>query len=178
MSATTTVDEVAVNRITARGDLIHGWAVLMWDDRGVVTLHTDHGSWVHQWHPRNIGASSIAAFLAGLNSGYASGKFMGQACRVTDFERTVAEAKKQLLEMRRDGDVEADDAREEWDLLKGVHEEHGLTEWVRASNIPDAWEHICTQQDPQWKAMWERLWVPHLRPALERLAKVPGVVTP
>lgn len=164
-----------VHRIVARGPR-SSWAVLMWDDQGVVTLHTDHGSWVHQWHPSHIGSGSIPSFLAQLNSSYAGSKFMGLRFKVVDVEKTVRDVKEYIIQERRNhrdncGGYTDVEAREIWDGVDGITETWELDEWLQSDPFSDAHEHLRHKPDPQWSSMWDRLWMPLLRPELAKIGK-------
>ena len=165
-----------VYRIVAKRDLISGWAVLMWDDQGVVTLHTDHGSWVHQWHPSHIGSGSIPSFLAQINSSYAGSKFMGLRFKVVDVEKTVRDVKEHIIQERRNhrdhcGGYTDVEARDIWDGIADITETWELDEWLHSDPFCDAHEHLRHKPDPQWSSMWDRLWLPLLRPELAKIGK-------
>jgi len=171
MSVTT--ETIECHRITVRGsDSAASWAVLMWCPRGIVTLHTDHGSWVYQWPPEHR-AGPMPEFLARLNSSYAGRKFLGSAFMVEDVAKTVQHVKDDIIESRRDPgyqeSVSADMARERWDAIDGVCDGGDLDAWLHADAYPDGHEYIVYSQDSSWTAMWERLWLPLIQPALLRL---------
>lgn len=163
-------ETVQARRIIVRSGF--GWAVLMWDSRGIVTLHTDHGSWVYQWPPQNLGAGvSMPEFLAKLESSYAGKKFMGLAFKLLDVEGTVVGVKEHVLQGRRDGDFASDEAREIWNEVKYIADEGDIDIWMHSSpTLDEAHEFLAYTPDPQWTSMWEQLWVPLLQPELARLA--------
>ena len=165
-------ETITTHRITVRQEEPLGaWATLSWDDRGVVTLHSDHGSWVHQWNPRHIGPGTMAGFLAKIDSSYAGGKFLAGGHHVADVEASVRAARELIIELRRGEDLDADEAREEWDGLRGLYHESDLMLWYSTSHLPEPWECGRSMVNPQWASLWERLWEPGIRPALKAIDK-------
>jgi hypothetical protein len=57
-------------------------------------------------------------FLCGCDKWYLSGKFFGTEARVFDSDKTAEALKRLVIERRRDGSIERDEAREMFDAVK------------------------------------------------------------
>lgn len=158
-------------KIAARNKF--GWAILSWDEQGLVTLTSDHGQWTYYWTA--IGSLTMPAFLAKIDRDYAGGKFLSsKEYRVADVEATVEAAKRQILELRREGEISEATARMEWNEVKLIGSDNSITTYIHNSSIPEVYECCRTMENPRWVRFWEKLWAAELRPELKRLAAEEG----
>lgn len=164
---TTTIDTVTYHRIRARRPNGFGWASLEWTEDGRVHIDSDYGCWSYFWGPH--GGHSVPAFLAALNRSYMGGKMLGADIQVFDLDRSIEAAKRHIITLRRDGDIDQEKARSDWNDLVDVTDEHEWNEWVRWSLIDDAWELSCTRMASDWANFWRDLWEPLLLPALREI---------
>lgn len=153
------------------------WAVVYLFHRHVV-VDGSFGTWSFSFSlakelPHTV--SAAAAFLLRCNRGYLAGRALGADCRELDVEASVESARHSVLQSRRYGDLDRDQARQEWEALDEVTDENSWTAYLHHTEVPDQWETTCTMEAPSWTAFWERLWAPHVRPALWRLVKKGGV---
>ena len=103
---------------------------------------------------------------------YTGGNLLGTRYTVLDVKATIEAAKRRILRLRRKGVLDADEARCDWEWVKGIHDDHSITTYIHNSLTPEAYECHCTMENPRWVRFWECVWVPHIRPELKRLASV------
>lgn len=99
----------------------HEWANIVHDD-GLLMIHSSYGSWSYYWsHP----GGPAKEFLTQLDDGYLISK-LGGSKKEFDGERTEQNIRREILERRRDGRLNKDNAREIWEEIDGVDFQH---EW-------------------------------------------------
>lgn len=111
----------------------HEWATIAvngWQGRGVdgrpreigeIMIHSSYGSWAYQW---GYLGQPFKTWLANTNDrSYIAGKFLGEKATVFDGEKTVRELQRDLLNARRQGDIEKEDARAIWDFIQDKQDE-------------------------------------------------------
>lgn len=168
MTATVVVEDVTITRITVRGARGSSWAILSWDERGKVSLSTDHGAWVSHWPAER---ARMPAFLSTLDTDYLAGNFLRGSLRVHDNEGTLKAIRDWICHARYDGNMTRDEARAEWEIAAMVEEQGTPEGWMARTKLDEPWHLLRTRVDPAWTNMWERLWLPHIRPALQLLAQ-------
>lgn len=164
-----TITEV---RVEPGGDW-SDWATVRFQEKtGFISIRSDHGDWSYQWTRHMRGGISLAEFLGSLDIEYAGEKFIGPGLWVYSGEKTQASVRYHILESRRDGSMDRDEARSEWDLAEDLddYEVPVFVDWVRESTIDDAYEFRRTEIDLSWRHFWERLWEPWIRPELKEIA--------
>lgn len=165
--STTPAPRVACSRIvtiSVRDADRFGWCDLRFDDRrGFVSIASDFGHWTYHWMPQHR-HDSLGHFLGRIDRGYAGGKFLGAGLGELDREATVKKICRHILEMRREGALTREQARDEWELT-GVAEE-SLERWYYETSISDAYELAAYRESPAWAGFWERLWEPLIQPVL------------
>ncbi|MEM1181199.1 MAG: hypothetical protein AAGM22_22845 [Acidobacteriota bacterium] len=164
-SATVSVEPLV--EIYAKAEQMGGWCYLRFQERtGFVSIASDFGHWTFHWPPY-YRPDSLGHFLSCVDEGYAGRKFLGADYQHICNEATARAAKNTILRERREGYFGKLEAREEWDLAEEISSgERDLDSWVWVSEIKDAYELIEYAADGSWLAFWERVWEPHLRPAL------------
>lgn len=165
-------NKVEVRRVTVTD--IQTWDNGEWcrlaieEETGRIWITSSYGDWSFCFTHR--GERSIYRFLAGCNDpDYLAGKLMGARSQVFDIERTVAGIRECILEMRRDGDLEKDEARHEWELADDIAGWGSFDFWLRETFLDDAFNYQCMKLDPQFDSFWKRFWVPVLIPKLLEL---------
>lgn len=94
-------------------------------DGGSLSITGDFGPWEHTWS--SIGAETFGQFLSTLDKQYAMQKLAGPNCYRFDSEATEREVKRNILELRRDGSLNHEDARVYYDQADGIGAEHDAT---------------------------------------------------
>lgn len=57
-----------------------------------------------------------------------------------------------------------DRAKSEWDLVADLS---CMQDWLHETTIEDAWQiGRVMMMEPDWRHFWDRIWVPHVKPAL------------
>lgn len=141
---------------------------------GEITIHSSYGSWAYTW---TACANPFKQFLCGIDFGYAFGKFMGTALDVFDGAATLKQIRRDILQERRQGSLDREEAREVWDLVKdeddriehGGPSDYGYAMWDIGGrldrghpmrdyfNDPSGWPR-CTHDDYSAAGFWRTLW--------------------
>lgn len=129
----------------------HYWCVL--------ACHTAFGTVGYTWGSMG---SPAAKFLGSLNKSYALGKLFGDKEQIFCVDEAVKQMKASLLDSRRQRDIDRDEAREAFDTLRYLDNEH---EWHAAvMNNTIMYEKACDGGrfgmviNPQAEGFWEYLW--------------------
>lgn len=116
---------------SAKGE---GWAVFLIDDTGILTAITDYGNYGH-WFSIS---GDMRDFIIGCSESksYLMGKF-GRKDKYDD-ERTCREIKKYILELRREGRLTKEEAKNEWFLLfenNNLYDLDNVKEWYESTKL-------------------------------------------
>lgn len=143
-----------------------------------VAVISDWGNFGHLWS--HCGAPP-ERFLARLERGYAMGKFLGDKLMDYDGEGTLKEIRCWLLELRREGDIDKEQAREVWDHIEDNSSEieFGIHEMVQVmGSIPlsarlrpcEPWELARKRISPQAEDFWRWAWPPFVEALAQHAA--------
>jgi hypothetical protein len=136
-----------------------------WADISVIS---DYGSFGHHWS--HMGEPWYE-FIQGLDFGYAMQKFMGERFQVPmRIEDARAKVRRVVLEQRREGSMDADDARGLYDGANDCEEAATFLEDLdRASSGAmyrhELWDWKWTEPNPQARGFWDEIW-PHFTAAV------------
>lgn len=138
---------------------------------GEILIHSTFGSWGNTW---TACAEPFKAFLVDAEFDYVFTKFMGTKLEVWDGEGSVKSLRRLLLEYRRIGDLDKDEASSLWgEINANEHElESSSNDFVEcayriAGNIDsrgvyrllsEPWELTTTKHDPQAVGFWRTIW--------------------
>lgn len=123
-------------------------------------------------------------FLTHMSMDYAMGKFMGSRLDVFDFDATIIDMKKPLLEEVRKRDINPDLARAFWDAIKNIESERPDNENMfvlicreqfdeidtNDDRFSEPWHYTKKKYDPAAVGFWNTIWLPlmdELRAELE-----------
>jgi hypothetical protein len=156
-----------IERYDIRGKDLGGWAVIHIDARGFLGVFSDYGNYAYHW--THFG-DDFKKFLSQLHWDYLYGKLMqGRDARLYDGEATLRGIQKRIVELRREGTLTREQAREEWDLAIGSEIDdrysNGFSVWHRDTQLDDANELYETKNDLQCEQFCQKIW-PHF---IERL---------
>lgn len=147
---------------------------------GEILIHSSFGSWANSWGHMGVPMDS---FLAKVERGYCAEKFMGSNAYRFDGELSVKGLRERVLEWRRDGTFEKDEARAVWDwisenddrlesspdlFVETMYDGQRYCELKRPAEhfFEEPWERIRTSLDHQFACFWRDLWpvfVKHLK---------------
>lgn len=110
----------------------NGWAIFTINDStGEFHIQSDWGNYQHRWNIEHLGKKyaesdmPLTRFLADMTVKYDSAHYVTDKLHydrddreVFDEEETLNDIERRLLEKRRCGDIEAEDARDAWDELQ------------------------------------------------------------
>lgn len=135
------------------------------DQDGRVRVSGTIGSYQAFWGRRQRGTLDVREFLAGIDAHYAAGK-LGVLREEDCPAATLRGVKEQILQERREGDLSAEEAREQWDCavegLDGECRPEAVSDWLRSAvELRDEpWELTRgrpTQTFQRFKGMWARM---------------------
>lgn len=173
-------------RFTHKGD---GWCSMFIDastsgrerstvTEGYFTALTSEGSFGHHWSSisvpeelpdywgnyQHVSAAAVAVlrFLAGAKrdpSYFASKVGLGAKAEF-DPEGTVEAIRSGLIHLRRRGDLDAHQAREDWDAAGSIRDEFDFYQWTVEANLDshvlDPFEFACVRQPPKYRRFVDR----------------------
>jgi hypothetical protein len=143
-----------------------------------LSIISDYGEFGYCWS--HIG-EDWRRFLSGLDMHYAMNKMLGARFRVP---LTIDEAeqygRQTIIQYRREGSLDADDARKLWDGLTDADRDADLgtflRDWDRCSEgrwyAHDWWDHRWDKVNPQAEGFWRDIW-PHFVRELAQQAETP-----
>lgn len=146
-----------------------GWAVATvreWDEGGSLDVQSDYGNFAYSWG--RIGQRGMLKFLTKISFEY----FMNKARadngrgRRFDFDKTIADIKQSLIELRRDGSLDKQQLRERVEDLDGLEHtdnaelfcERLMSRCDWAYEWADYQDPCSYVDDPQCRAFWEGPW--------------------
>ncbi len=144
------------------------WAIIsINDDTGHVAISSSYGEFSYVW--RAIGNKTLLEFVCGLNFDYAMGKFLGMETHL-NFEKTIQNIKRQLLDFRLDRSLSKETARELWeevDEMEKTENPDHFAELFYATAFADFNEYWHDAMDmdhkPGARAFWDTLWAEFVR---------------
>lgn len=143
---------------------IASWADITVDSPGEkcgrISIASDYGDWQYFW---GAVGGSFKDFLCHIDKHYAAGKF--GANRWFDQQATLKTMKKQIIEYRRDNDIDAEKARAMWNELNDLKEYDDAQVFaMRAfdsehlSYLFDCGPDLSYDCTPGFNAFWEIVW--------------------
>jgi len=166
--ATTQTYQVTKSKIELykfRADSGLYWADITIDAHGRggrISIASDWGSWQNYW---GAAGDDFKDFLGRISWDYAADKF--EVARHVDVDETIKNWKQQLLEHRREGSIESEDARNVYDELvelEGIPQAQFIYAVKDGSYIESYMYkyHDCPDvsymHDPAFKAFWDAIW--------------------
>ena len=141
-----------------------GWAILFLDSAGCFTTLSDYGNWAYRWNM--IGqdpATGFRKFILRCDDSYLLGKIAPD--REYDSEGSLLAVKDAILGLRREKQLDQEEARDEWEYLdacENLGNEYLFHRWHELTDIPEAWELHITRHPQQAAAFLQRC-MPRLR---------------
>jgi len=138
-----------------------------------VSIISDFGEFGHCW--THMG-EDWRSFMPGLDMDYAMKKFLGQRFRVPlSIDEAEKQGRKAILQYRREGNLDAGDARTLWDSLSAADRNGSLDSFLRSWDdhsygrwyALDWWDHRWDKVNPQAEAFWREIW-PHFTAAIKQ----------
>lgn len=139
---------------------------------GEILINSSFGQWANSWSHLGM---PFKRFLRKAERSYIATKFMGADAYKFDGQLTVLELRQRLLDWRKEGQLNKDDARKLWDYIKeredelesspndfvGVMQE-AQSELVNSVDmryfVEEPWEHLATSLDIQFAGFWREVW--------------------
>lgn len=138
-----------------------------------VAVISDYGSFGYCWS--HIGSEPWQDFLADLDLHYAMNKMLGERFRVPlTIDEAEAKGRETILQYRREGSLDATDARKLWDGLTDANRDGSLDSFLRSWDdcsggrwyAHDWWDHRWDKVNPQAEGFWQEVW-PHFVAAIK-----------
>ena len=141
-------------RYNVRGERDEWLATVFIGADGVFSTVSDYGNYGHYWGSPSC---DIRAFLCRVDENYLVGKLSPQW--ETDIDATEVEVKKTIIRLRRAGTLDAEQARDEWELLS----------YVRAGNDGGWWAQTTLGQHAYPGDLWQQMRSPQAVLFVERV---------
>lgn len=144
-----------------------GWAICVLGTDGFFATVSDYGNYAYCWTA--TGEKDFRRFFIDLNWDYVARKLAhGHGHRlltVYDGEETLVNVKKHIIERRREGQFNRNEARTEWELLE-ENDELSCPEWFAVwytqTKIADPHEYQAFRMDGQLEG-WAKRVLPRLQ---------------
>ncbi len=146
-----------------KGD--HTWAditIRSWDKAGSISVISDYGNYNAIWH--STGYDDIRKFLIELDYAYFMKKSHPQLGMEVDWDETVKFILKEICETRRNGDLEAEEARNFFDYIKGADQNEGMF-WRISESESELYDFLgridfptIKRKIPECQGFWEVIW--------------------
>jgi len=150
-----------------------GWAEVILTSGGYFSAVSDYGNYAYAW--RCHGEKDFRMFFLNIETDYVASKLCPRA--VYDGEATKKCIREYILDMRKQGLMEKDEAREEWESCSDVDESDFVFGcWCTRTEISDAWEMSRYRADPQVVAFVEKIVQAKLAPALRAQLREEGLL--
>lgn len=145
-----------------------GWAIFFLDEAGCFAALSDYGDWSFRWNMRGMAeGESLRKFLLRCDDDYILRKIAPK--KEYDNQSTVKAVKETILGMRRETQLSAEEAREEWDLIKensDLDTDYNFWQWCQDTKLEDQHELYQTKYSEQAKAFLEKC-MPRLKEAIK-----------
>lgn len=153
-------DEPMLWRYSLKNVNHEGWAVFLLDSWGMLAVCSDFGNYAFHWPRGGWGDDDFRRFLAGIDSYYLVRKLNSGHPSVLYGDETRKNIKRQILQWRKDGELPASEARDEYDMAcsNDFDSDADAREWVVGSALPDAHELIQRGPPRDLVAFSERVW--------------------
>lgn len=124
-----------------------GWVIAFLDSTGCFTALSDWGDVAYRWSAGGWGEGDFRQFLLQCDDYYLTAKF-GRNRREYDPEASLKAAKRAIIETRRHGTFDKEEARAEWDRLKDYDDlghEYDFGMFYNVTKLQDFGECHCTR---------------------------------
>ncbi len=144
-----------------------GWGIITLNAfTGTVDCQSDYGDYCHRW--TSIGNSTLKEFICKIDFQYAMRKLAGKEDHF-DFYRTIIHMKRDVINLRKEGSLEKDEAAGIWKELKNLSHSDSSDEFY--SNLeetivqeiwPEFYEYFYYDFQPQAYFFWIYIWLPFI----------------
>lgn len=142
-----------------------GWAIIFLDETGCFAALSDYGNWSYRWNQRGIPeGTTFRHFLLRCDDDYILRKIAPQ--QEFDAEKTRNNIKELVLGMRRESQLTAGEAREEWENAESVNSEYEFWRWHEYTELPESGELYSLKYSEEARAFLK-----HVMPRLRELIK-------
>lgn len=148
------------------------WAVIVLDSTGFFAAASDYGDYCKKWPGPGTGFNKDEDFrrvFLRFSKDYLLNKL---AETEYDWEATKKCAKRELIQLRKDGFYTREEAREEWEWLDLCET---VEEWAQHTSMQDIHEIICTDYDSDAKAFVDKI-IPRLDALIKEDLQRDGVI--
>lgn len=133
-----------------------GWFIAFMDTAGAFSVVSDFGNYGYRWSPH----PDIRYCLAyNWSPGYVSEKLAYHVPEVADEDAIIEAVKEHIIQMRRDGSFDKDEARAAWDDIDSwsIESEGDFRDWMNATEIKEPWE-FWRGMRPQLRGFMKNVW--------------------
>jgi hypothetical protein len=142
---------------------LEGWAILFLDNAGCFAALSDYGDWTYRWNARGIAEKDMRYFILSCDDGYLLQKLNPH--KEYDSDATLIAAKELIIGMRRERQLDVDEARNEWISLSdcdSLRTEIDFYRWTEMMDLGDVSDLYRTKHSEQARAFLKHC-LPRLR---------------
>lgn len=155
---------------------------------GEILIHSSYGSWAYQWG--HLGVPFKPWLAKARDKQYIAGKFLGDKAYEFDGEKTVRELRRSVIERRKHGGFDKDQARSVWDWIEENESElessahdfvNRMYDGARDTEVggraeqffEEPWDRLATSLNRPFDNFWQQVW-PAFQQALREEMAVPA----
>ncbi len=145
-----------LRRYSVRGANGEWLATVVISDDGYFSTVSDYGNYAYYW---GDAGECFRKFLSRLGPDYYLSKFGVRD--EYDGGETLKAVKRSIIEQRRRGDLDREEAREEWDLLEEnswLDQRDNFVLWLQHTKLGDAYEYACSSISGEARGFAEHVW--------------------
>ena len=135
---------------------------------GELLVYSSFGRFGYQW---TACGRSFIEFLLDLDRDYFMGKMYAGDTTVFDFDLSIAELKRKVRSVRREGGIDKDEARALYEAVESVDYSSTSEDFISACisadirdfagskcDFDEPWDFIRTVINPQCEGFWKTIW--------------------
>jgi hypothetical protein len=132
-------DEVKSWRYALPSEKGEGWAIVHMDSRGFFATCSDYGNYAYHWSSFGEDFRSFMLHME-RDYDYFGNKLDHDKWHSFSLEQTVKHIKQRILERRREGRFDKDEALEEWECVRDLDDGNiSWEEWVKSQKLYEDW---------------------------------------
>lgn len=145
-----------------------GWAIFFLDGAGCFSALSDYGDWAYRWPMGGMGEGEcLRKFLLRCDDDYLLRKIAPK--QEYDDRATVIAVKETILGMRRERQLDGQEARVEWELIRDnsdLDSDYNFWQWCQDTELENQHELYRQKYSEQAKAFLAKC-MPRLREAIK-----------
>lgn len=152
-------DVAKMVRFRLNGGWDYAW-ITYHDTKGFLTITSSYGNWAFIWSAMGEGVT-LTQFIVRAGDDYLANKMWGRDQEIFECDEAVKDIKRAIIEDRRLGSIDSDQARRLWKEVEELGEDwEGVSRDLFMNAFSD--NRILIEWKPEW---WENNWGMREKPA-------------